>query len=284
MSRSPVRSPMLRRRFSPSKGHEHTKRQSEAETFVANIPILIHTETEGDLVSRIANQVNDAQGGAARAKVELCERELRQATLALDNPRIDLAEKALSAAQQELEEAGTTALMVAAFRGDEQAVVELLQVGQKMRLALTELDAARRKEVQDEKDDCERVAADEKSADRAIYDLRAHLYPLYSSGEAELSYMKPKVRAMEEDLSALQQKKQEAHLVVLQQGEAMEATRRAHEAKRRALQSRLTSTDVFHPRSDGWYPITVAAMRHHPGVVRILSEARADVDTIIPSL
>jgi len=76
----------------------------------------------------------------------------------------------------------------------------------------------------------------------------------------------------------------QAHKTALKQGERMSSSAGVFLLKARVLKSRLVGADVHHPRSDGWTALTMAATRHHEGVLSLLIAERADVDTIIPQL
>jgi len=143
-------------------------------------------------------QVNDAQGGLIRSEVDRAERELRialqhipEGEVTTDATRIDHAEKALLKARLELEKFGTTPLMVAAFRGNEAGLEELIERATRTRGELAILESKRKEEEEEEQKRMGYAMAIEADAKLTMKSEMAPLNDIYAKGEHVLSHVKP---------------------------------------------------------------------------------------------
>jgi len=201
-----------------------------------------------------------------------------------DPTRIDLAQKALLKGQLALEQAGTTPLMMAAYRGDDDALLELLAVHRETKSKLDNLIEARLVERSHEERGSKEVKTREGAA-KVNYEIAmAPLNEIYRTGAHVLRALKPKIKELEKIQSELQAGIDEAHRKVLAHGDKENVSSALYEVKKRGLQSVLTSTDSSHARPDGFTALTIATKRKHHGSVRLLAASKADIDTIITNL
>ena len=201
-----------------------------------------------------------------------------------DATRIDLAKKALQKAQLVLEDSSTTPIMMAAYNGDEEAVVELLQVARETREQLRQVEDARLNERMEEEKQMKVVQEVEATARSNLQVATAPLHEIYRTGAHVLKAVKPKVKELEQIQTKMQAKVDAAHIDVLAQGEKEKQSSDIYESKVRQLKSRLKETDCSHARPDGFTPLTIAAKKKEAGAVRLLAAESADIDTIITNI